>query len=110
MSGHSRGPITIHPVKNKAELREFVELAYRLNRGDPERVQPLRGEVYGLLTPGKKHRFENGKAYFFLTRRVGRTISSIPAHSDELSPPQHDDKALWPCPCRQEHRRQGKQV
>src|SRR3546814_18512834 len=74
MSGHSRGPITIHPVKNKADLREFVELAYRLNRGDPAWVPPLKSEVYGLLTPGKNPWFEHGKAQFFLARRDGRTI------------------------------------
>ena len=28
MSGHSDGPITIHAVKNKNDLREFVELAF----------------------------------------------------------------------------------
>src|SRR3546814_14613206 len=85
MSGHSRGPITIHPVKNKADLREFVELAYRLNRGDPAWVPPLRGEVYGLLTPGKNPWFEHGKAQFFLARRAGRTIGRISAHIDELA-------------------------
>ena len=45
MSGHSDGPITIVPVKDKNDLREFVELAYRLNRGDPAWVPPLKGEV-----------------------------------------------------------------
>eukprot|EP01034_Spumella_vulgaris_P003081 gene3081-3972_t len=32
MSGHSDGPITIHKVKDKGDTREFVELAFRLNR------------------------------------------------------------------------------
>ena len=78
MSGHSQGPITIHPVKNKADTREFVELAYRLNRGDPAWVPPLKGEVYALLTPGKNPWFEHGKAQLFLARRSGRTAGMGP--------------------------------
>ena len=96
MSGHSHGPITIHPVKNKSDLREFVELAYRLNRGDPAWVPPLKGEVYGLLTPGKNPWFEHGKAQFFLARRDGRTIGRISAHIDELALAQPAEQGMGP--------------
>jgi GNAT superfamily N-acetyltransferase len=96
MSGHSHGPITIHPVKTKSDLREFVELAYRLNRGDPAWVPPLKGEVYGLLTPGKNPWFEHGKAQYFLARRDGRTIGRISAHIDELALAQPVEQGMGP--------------
>ncbi len=96
MSGHSDGPITIHPVKDKNDLREFVELAYRLNRGDPAWVPPLKGEVYGLLTPGKNPWFEHGKAQYFLARRDGRTIGRISAHIDELALAQPVEQGMGP--------------
>lgn len=96
MSGHSDGPITIHPVKDKADLREFVELAYRLNRGDPAWVPPLKGEVYGLLTPGKNPWFEHGKAQYFLARRAGRTIGRISAHIDTLALAQPAEQGMGP--------------
>lgn len=96
MSGHSDGPITIHPVKDKGDLREFVELAYRLNRGDPAWVPPLKGEVYGLLTPGKNPWFEHGKAQFFLARRDGRTIGRISAHIDSLALAQPAEQGMGP--------------
>ncbi len=96
MSGHSDGPITILPVKDKNDLREFVELAFRLNRGDPAWVPPLKSEVYGLLTPGKNPWFEHGKAQYFLARRDGRTIGRISAHIDELALAQPAEQGMGP--------------
>lgn len=96
MSAHNEGPVTIHPVKNKDELREFVELAFRLNRGDPAWVPPLKSEVYGLLTPGKNPWFEHGKAQLFLARRRGRTVGRISAHIDALALAQPPDQGMGP--------------
>lgn len=96
MSAHNEGPVTIHPVKNKDELREFVELAFRLNRGDPAWVPPLKSEVYGLLTPGKNPWFEHGKAQFFLARRRGRTVGRISAHIDALALAQPPEQGMGP--------------
>ncbi|HMN55237.1 MAG TPA: N-acetyltransferase, partial [Sphingopyxis sp.] len=96
MTAHNEGPITIHPVKDKAEKREFVELAYRLNRGDPAWVPPLKGEVYGLLTPGENPWFEHGKAQLFLARRSGRTVGRISAHIDFLALEQPAAQGMGP--------------
>ena len=96
MSGHSDGPITIHPVKNKGDKREFVELAFRLNRGDPAWVPSLKGEVHNLLTPGKNPWFEHGKAQLFLARRKGRTVGRISAHIDELALAQPVEQGMGP--------------
>ncbi len=96
MTAHNEGPITIHPVKDKAEKREFVELAYRLNRGDPAWVPPLKGEVYDLLTPGKNPWFEHGKAQLFLARRGERTVGRISAHIDFLALEQPAAQGMGP--------------
>ena len=96
MTAHNEGPITIHPVKDKAEKREFVELAYRLDRGDPAWVPPLKGEVYGLLTPGENPWFEHGKAQLFLARRSGRTVGRISAHIDFLALEQPAAQGMGP--------------
>ena len=96
MTAHNEGPITIHPVQGKAEKREFVELAYRLNRGDPAWVPPLKGEVYGLLTPGENPWFEHGKAQLFLARRGGRTVGRISAHIDFLALEQPSAQGMGP--------------
>lgn len=96
MSAHHDGPVTIHPVKDKADLREFVELAYRLNRGDPAWVPPLKDEAYALLNPAKNPWFEHGKAQLFLARRSGRTAGRISAHIDTLALQQPAEQGMGP--------------
>ena len=96
MAAHPQGPVTIHPVKTKADTREFVELAYRLNRGDPAWVPPLKGEAYALLTPGKNPWFEHGKAQLFTARRDGRTVGRISAHIDDLALAQPVEQGMGP--------------
>lgn len=96
MTAHNQGPITIHQVKDKAGKREFVELAFRLNRGDPAWVPPLKGEAFDLLTPGKNPWFEHGKAQLFLARRSGRTVGRISAHVDELALAQPVEQGMGP--------------
>ena len=61
--------VSIRPVVSKADKKAFVELAYRLNLGDPNWVPPLKDEVRGLITPGKNPWFEHAEAAFFLAMR-----------------------------------------
>ena len=96
MAAHSQGPVSIHPVKDKADKREFVELAFRLNRGDPAWVPPLKNEEFDLLTPGKNPWFEHGKAQLFLARRDGRTVGRISAHVDFLALEQPASQGMGP--------------
>jgi GNAT superfamily N-acetyltransferase len=88
--------IQILPVTNKAERRDFVELAYRLNSSDPNWVPPLKDEVYGLITPGKNPWFEHGEAQLFLARRDGRTVGRISAHIDRLALEQPAEQGFGP--------------
>lgn len=96
MAAHSQGPVSIHPVKDKADKREFVELAFRLNRGDPAWVPPLKNEAFDLLTPGKNPWFEHGNAQLFLARRDGRTVGRISAHVDFLALEQPASQGMGP--------------
>ena len=96
MAAHAPGPVSIIPVKTKADKREFVELAFRLNRGDPAWVPPLKSEAFDLLTPGKNPWFEHGKAQLFLARRDGRTVGRISAHIDELALAQPAEQGMGP--------------
>jgi len=96
MAAHIQGPVTILPVQTKADKREFVELAFRLNRGDPAWVPPLKGEAFDLLTPGKNPWFEHGRAQLFLARRDGRTVGRISAHIDELALAQPAEQGMGP--------------
>jgi hypothetical protein len=77
-------PIAVRPVSSKADKKAFIELAYRLNLGDPNWVPPLKDEVNGLITPGKNPWFEHAEAQFFLAERGGRVVGRISAQVDRL--------------------------
>lgn len=78
--------ITIRPAQSKADRKAFVELAYRLNRADPNWIPPLKDEVRGLITPGKNPWFEHAEAAFFLAYRAGsaQPAGRISAQVDQL--------------------------
>jgi hypothetical protein len=76
--------LTVRPVSSKADKAEFVELAYRLNGGDPNWVPPLRSEVRALLDPKTNPWFEHAEAQLFLAERGGRAVGRISAQVDAL--------------------------
>lgn len=88
--------IVIQPVMTKAQTKQFVEIAYALNAGDPHWVPPLRSEVYKLITPGKNPFFEHARVQFFLALRDGQVAGRISAHIDELALQQPVDQGMGP--------------
>jgi hypothetical protein len=77
--------MTVRAVETAADRKAFVELAFRLNAGDPNWVPPLKQEVYGLITPGKNPWFEHAEAQLFVAERNGRVVGRISAHIDHLA-------------------------
>ena len=53
--------LEIRPVRGRAEFSAFLELPWRLYRGDPNWVPPLRSSVRELLDP-RRHPFYDGGA------------------------------------------------
>jgi GNAT superfamily N-acetyltransferase len=92
----STAEVVIAPVSGKADLDAFIDLAYRINAGDPNWVPPLRGEVVELLTPGKNPFHEHAKVQLFLARREGRVVGRISAHYDELALAQPARQGMGP--------------
>ena len=76
--------VTIRPVKSKADRKAFVALQFRLYKDDANWVPPLKGEAYGLITPGKNPFFEHAEAELFLAERGGKPVGRISAHVDHL--------------------------
>lgn len=91
-------PFTIRAIDsaNKADIRAFVELAYRLNAGDPNWVPPLKDEIYGLLNPKKNPWFGHGRQQLFLAESGGRTVGRISAHIDTLALEQPAEQGMGP--------------
>lgn len=81
---------------DKADLRAFVELAYRLNANDPHWVPPLKDEVFGLLNPKKNPWFGHGKQQLFLAEWEGRVTGRISAHIDTLALTQPPEQGMGP--------------
>src|SRR5687768_875643 len=76
--------VTIRPVEDAADRKSFVDLAYDLNRDDPNWVPPLKTEVHGLIDPRTNPWFEHAEARFFLAERDGRPAGRISAQVDQL--------------------------
>jgi len=88
--------LILHPVRTKSERREFVQLAYRLNRGDPNWVPPLRNEMAGLIDPSENPWFGHGEAQLFIALRDGRCVGRISAHIDALALAQPPENGFGP--------------
>jgi hypothetical protein len=76
--------LSVRPVASKADRKAFVEIAYRLNRSDPNWVPPLKAEVRALIDPGKNPWFGHAQAQFFLAERDGEPVGRISAQVDRL--------------------------
>ncbi|MFA5989491.1 MAG: N-acetyltransferase [Sphingomonas sp.] len=87
---------TIRPVLTKADRRLFINLAYQLNRHDPNWVPPLRQEALGLIDPAKNGWFSHAKAQLFLAERSGKAVGRISAHIDTLALTMPADKGFGP--------------
>lgn len=80
------------PVGSVAERREFVELPYRLYRGDPNWVPPLRRDVHELLDPARHPFHEHATVQLFLAReRGGRVVGRVAAVHNDRHLAEHGD-------------------
>ena len=75
----------VEPVTTKAQTKQFIDIAYKLNAKDPHWVPPLKSEMANLITPGKNPFFDHARVQFFLARRQGKVVGRISAHIDELA-------------------------
>ena len=76
--------VTIRPVEDAADRKAFVDVAYALNRDDPNWIPPLKTEVHGLIDPRTNPWFEHAEARFFMAERDGEPVGRISAQVDEL--------------------------
>jgi hypothetical protein len=76
-------PLTIRPVEDAADRKAFVDVAFALNRGDPNWVPPLKTEVHSLIDPRTNPWFGHAEARFFLAERDGEPVGRISAQVDQ---------------------------
>lgn len=88
--------LIIAPVSSKADFNAFIDLAYRLNRSDPNWVPQLRAEEVEKFSPGGNPFFEHARHQYFLARRGAEVVGRISAHIDELALSQPTEQGMGP--------------
>jgi GNAT superfamily N-acetyltransferase len=84
--------VVVRPVSTAADLNRFVALPYRLFRGDPYWVPPLRMDVKTLLSKKKNPFFQHAEAEYFLAQRDGEVVGRIAAIHNRAHNAFHDDR------------------
>lgn len=74
--------VEVSPVSSRKELREFIELPFRLHANGTPWVPPLKLERRLFLNPRFNAFFKRGEAELFLARRDGRVVGRISAQID----------------------------
>jgi hypothetical protein len=75
-------PLVVRPVRGWRQLREFIDLPYRLH-ADTLWIPPVRLERWAYLTRRANAFFRHGRAEYFLARRGGRVVGRITAQVDD---------------------------
>lgn len=70
----------IEPVLTPSQQRDFLQVAVRLYRDDPQWVRPLDQDINQVFDPAKNKAFQHGKVQRWLLRRqTGELIGRIAA-------------------------------
>jgi GNAT superfamily N-acetyltransferase len=85
-------PVEIRRARGFRDLREFIELPFRLHAGSPW-VPPLKLERYQFMSRKLNAYFKHAEAEYFLARRDGRVVGRITAQVDRAFNEYH--KARW---------------
>lgn len=88
--------ITVRPVTGKAELKTFVDIAYRLNTDTPHWVPPLRSDVFELLNHDKNPFYEHATVQLMIAWRGDEPVGRISAHFDHLALEQPAEQGMGP--------------
>jgi GNAT superfamily N-acetyltransferase len=84
--------LRVDPVSSSSDLKEFVELAYRIYAGDADWPPPLRSDVRWMLDEAKNPFWKHAKRTLFLARRDGRAVGRIASIVDDEHNRVHGEK------------------
>lgn len=77
--------MNIHTVQTPKDLNTFIDLPYRLYRGDPVWVPPLRSEQSGQFDPQRNPLLDHCEWALFLLEEHGKAIGRVAAFMDTLA-------------------------
>jgi GNAT superfamily N-acetyltransferase len=86
-------PIEIITAKTPAEIRQFIELPWKIYEGYENWVPPLKSEVRRLLDVRRHPYWEFAERTLFLARRGSRIVGRIAGIIDHNFNQYHDEKS-----------------
>lgn len=87
--------VEIVAVTSRRQLKDFVELPFRIYAGDPNWVPPLRMEVRWMLDSRKNPFWRHAQRELFLCKRGSRTVGRIASIADPLHNATHREKTVF---------------
>ncbi len=88
--------IEIIAVEKRSELKDFIDLPWRIYAEYPKWVPPLKKEVRRMLDPGKHPFWEFSERILFLARRGSETVGRIAGIIDRHHNQFHNEKmGVW---------------
>ena len=84
--------VEVLPVRSRRELREFIELPFRLHSSHPQWIPPLRLERHAFLSRRLNAFAKHGEWRLFLARRDGRVTGRISAQVDHAFNAYHGNR------------------
>ncbi|MBI3541004.1 MAG: hypothetical protein HY073_02565 [Deltaproteobacteria bacterium] len=84
--------LTIHPVRSKKELKQFIKFSWMVYKNDPAWVPPLIQERLDFLNRKKNPFFEHADIELFLAKKDGLLVGRISAQIDHLHNKYHKEQ------------------
>ncbi len=66
-------------TRSKSQVRRFIEIPFRLYRGQKQWVPPILVDIKAQLNPDKHPFYDHSEAEFFIVQRNGRDIGRVAA-------------------------------
>jgi hypothetical protein len=83
----SPAPVTLQPVRSRAELDRFIRVPMRLNAKDAAWISPLISDRRAAFSPKGNPFFAHAEVALWLAVRDGKDVGRISAQIDALAPP-----------------------
>ena len=75
--------VTIVEVKTPGQLKAFIDLPFRLYKGDPNWVPPIKKEVAAMLDATHHPFWEHARRALFLAEKDGQVVGRVSAQVDD---------------------------
>jgi hypothetical protein len=86
-------PVVVTPVRSRGDRREFRNLPYKLYRGNPYWVPPLRMAQKDILNTRRHPFYKTSEVEMFLARSGGRVVGRVMAILNRAHNEFHSERA-----------------